>query len=60
MNKIDSLKVFDFNFDALKENVSKLNKDLEIIPISSLTGEGFEKWIDWLKKELEDLRNEQA
>ncbi|SEF73990.1 hydrogenase nickel incorporation protein HypB [Lachnospira multipara] len=55
VNKIDCLEVFDFNFDALKENVSKLNKNLEIIPVSSLTGEGFDKWIDWLDKEVDSF-----
>ena len=55
VNKIDCLEVFDFNFDALKENVSKLNKNLEIIPVSSLTGEDFDKWIDWLDKEVDSF-----
>ena len=52
VNKIDAMSVFDFDFDALRANVDKLNTDMEIIPISSLTGEGFDKWISWLKAEI--------
>jgi hydrogenase nickel incorporation protein HypB len=52
VNKIDAMSVFDFDFDALRTNVDKLNPDMEIIPISSLTGEGFDKWISWLKAEI--------
>ena len=56
INKIDTLPVFDFNMDALKEHVKELNPDMQVMPVSALKGDGFEAWIAWLKKEIEDWR----
>lgn len=51
INKIDVLPYFDFDLEACKERVWKLNPNMKIIPISARTGEGMDKWIDWLKEE---------
>lgn len=51
INKIDVLPYFDFGLEACKERVWKLNPNMKIIPISARTGEGMDKWIDWLKEE---------
>ncbi len=48
VNKIDALEVFDFDIDKLKSNVRPLNEDMKIYPLSALTGEGFDAWIDEL------------
>ncbi|MCR5716175.1 MAG: hydrogenase nickel incorporation protein HypB [Lachnospiraceae bacterium] len=53
INKIDAAPVFHFDMDQLKENVKPLNPSMPIIPLSSLTGEGFDAWITWLKKEIQ-------
>ncbi|EYE87653.1 hypothetical protein Q428_12115 [Fervidicella metallireducens AeB] len=52
INKIDAMGVFDFNIEAVKERVKKLNPDIKVIPISAKTGEGIEDWIDWLRTEV--------
>ncbi len=49
INKIDVLPYFDFDIEACKERVKKLNPNIKIIPISSRTGEGIEEWADWLR-----------
>lgn len=53
INKIDVSPVFDFDMNLLEERVHQLNANMPIYPISSLKGDGFEDWINWLKKELE-------
>ena len=60
INKIDVAPVFDFDFDACKERVLKLNKDMEIFKVSSLKGDGFDEWIGWLTQQIEDFRNGQV
>lgn len=51
INKIDALPYFDFDLEACKERVRKLNPDIKIIPISARTGEGMDEWIQWLKEQ---------
>ena len=53
INKIDVLQYFDFDLEACINHVKKLNPQIEIIPISAKTGEGINKFADWIKKESE-------
>lgn len=55
VNKIDVMEHFDFDMEILEERVRKLNKDIEIIPISAKTGEGLDIWTNWLKKNVRGL-----
>jgi len=51
INKIDMLQTVgqaDFNIERVKLDVRKLNKTVEIFPISAKTGEGMCNWYDWL------------
>jgi len=52
VNKIDSIEHFDFKMDLLEERVRKLNKDITIFPISAKTGEGVDKWAEWIKTSI--------
>ena len=54
INKIDVLPYFDFDIEACKERVLKLNPDMKIIPISAKTGEGMEEWYDWLREQVRE------
>ena len=56
INKIDVAQIFDFDFDACKERARKLNAQIEVFPFSSLTGENFEEWLSWLRKQIEEDR----
>ena len=56
INKIDVAQIFDFDFDACKERARKLNAQIEVFPLSSLTGENFEEWLSWLRKQIEEDR----
>jgi len=52
LNKIDLLPYLDFRKDYFKQGIELLNPGLSIFEVSCKTGEGFEAWIDWLKKRL--------
>ncbi|MGL4370058.1 MAG: hydrogenase nickel incorporation protein HypB, partial [Spirochaetota bacterium] len=52
INKIDTVSLFDFNFEAAKDRVAKLNPDIRVIPISAKTGEGIGEWADWIRAEV--------
>jgi len=59
INKIDLLEVIgqvDFDIERVKADARKLNKNIEIFPISAKTGEGMTDWYDWLKKEVKKIR----
>ena len=52
INKCDTLHVFDdFDTEAVKERIHKLNPKAEVFYISAKTGEGFDAWTDWLRRE---------
>lgn len=53
INKIDCKPYFDFDTKAVKERVMKLNPDLAVFEVSAKTGEGFDAWINWLRKEVD-------
>lgn len=54
INKIDALPAFDFDIKRLKANVEPLNPDMTIIPVSALTGDGFDEFINELIKKKEN------
>ncbi|MSS57897.1 hydrogenase nickel incorporation protein HypB [Erysipelotrichaceae bacterium Oil+RF-744-GAM-WT-6] len=58
VNKIDAMEVFDFDMEALEERAKKLNPDIAILPVSSLTGTGFGAWIEWLRSRIEEAGHE--
>jgi hydrogenase nickel incorporation protein HypB len=56
INKIDAIDYFDFDLEAVKERVIKLNKDIKVIPISAKTGEGINEWIEWIRTEVKNWK----
>ncbi|WP_346890123.1 hydrogenase nickel incorporation protein HypB [Clostridium sp. UBA1056] len=52
VNKIDAADYFEFDLEAVKERVKKLNPNIKVIPISAKTGEGIKEWIDWIRTEV--------
>jgi hydrogenase accessory protein HypB len=54
INKIDAISIFDFNFEAVKEQVKKLNPNIKVIPICAKTGEGVHEWADWIRNEVKN------
>jgi hydrogenase nickel incorporation protein HypB len=52
INKIDLLPHLEFDMDYFKKGVEILNPGLVTFPVSSKTGEGMQKWLDWLKAKI--------
>jgi hydrogenase nickel incorporation protein HypB len=58
INKIDLLKApspVDFDIERVKTDARKLNKGIEIFPVSAKTGSGFAEWCQWLAKSVKNL-----
>lgn len=59
VNKIDLLAAevqVDFNIERVKTDSRKLNKDIEVFPISAKTGDGMTGWYDWLVRSVKNQR----
>ena len=56
INKIDVLPYFDFDLEKVREYALMRNPKIEIIPISAKTGEGMDKWCDWLRREVNNWK----
>jgi hydrogenase nickel incorporation protein HypB len=56
INKIDAIEYFDFNFEAVRERVTKLNPDIRVIPISAKTGQGIDEWTGWIRDEVKNWK----
>jgi hydrogenase nickel incorporation protein HypB len=55
INKIDLLGTgvqVDFDIERVKADAHKLNKGIEIFPVSAKTGQGMAEWYNWLKKSV--------
>ena len=57
INKIDAKGVFDFDDEAVVERIKKLNSKAEIFFVSAKTGEGMDKWFDWLRGQINAWNN---
>jgi hydrogenase nickel incorporation protein HypB len=49
INKTDLIPHLDFDLEKLKSNAARINHHLEFFELSAKTGEGFDKWLDWLE-----------
>jgi len=58
INKVDLLAaaVVDFDLDRVKADARRLNKHIEIFPISARTGEGMHEWYGWLREQVNQPR----
>jgi hydrogenase nickel incorporation protein HypB len=48
MNKTDLLPHLDFDVDAFVANVTKVNPNAIVLPVSARTGDGVAAWVDWI------------
>lgn len=56
LNKIDLLPYIDFNIDYFKQGIEALNPGVAFFPLSCKTGDGFDKWTDWLKTRIQEIK----
>ena len=53
INKIDTRDYFDFDDEAVVRRIKRLNPEAEVFFVSAKTGEGFDKWTEWLKNAVQ-------
>lgn len=56
LNKTDLLPYVDFNIDYFRQGIEALNPGVAFFPLSCKTGEGFDKWVDWLKIRIQETK----
>jgi hydrogenase nickel incorporation protein HypB len=52
ITKVDLAPYVDSNLNQIEANVRQINPNVAIIPVSTKTGEGMERWFDWLRDRL--------
>ena len=57
VNKIDSLPMFDFDMDAVRQRALQRNPDIQVFPLSAKTDEGMDAWYQWLDNEIRAWKN---
>ena len=50
LTKIDLLPYVPFNAELAKENARRVHPQMEILEVSSTTGEGLDSWMAWLEQ----------
>jgi hydrogenase nickel incorporation protein HypB len=53
INKTDLLPYLEFDIQKVREYALQINPDLEFIELSVKSGDGMDKWYDWLRKARE-------
>ena len=54
INKIDAKGIFDFDGEAVVRRIHDRNPNAKILFVSAKTGEGFDKWCDWLRNRVKE------
>ena len=57
INKIDTMDFFDFDMEAAKARILRLNPGAVILPVSAKTGEGMEAVCDWVRSVADNVLN---
>jgi hydrogenase nickel incorporation protein HypB len=52
INKMDLIRYVNFDLEAAKKDIRRINRDIKIFEVSSTTGAGFDDWIDYLDSRL--------
>ncbi len=56
ISKCDLLPHFDFNCDDAVADAKRINPDLNVMQLSSTTGDGMDAWLDFLRKLVERVK----
>ena len=57
LNKIDLLPYVEFDVARAIANAKRINPNIVVLRLSGRTGEGLEGWYEWLRKEVDALRD---
>ena len=53
LNKVDLLPHLSFDVARAEEFARRVNPGLQMIRISATSGEGFDRWLDWIRQGAE-------
>jgi hydrogenase nickel incorporation protein HypB len=53
LNKTDLKPYVNFNFEYFEKGIQILNPGVEIIQLSSKTGDGLDTWLNWLRAQID-------
>ena len=56
INKMDVMPYFDFNLEKCTEYIHQRNPKAKVIPICAKTGEGVDKFAQWLLEEIQNWK----
>jgi hydrogenase nickel incorporation protein HypB len=59
VTKMDLLPFLDFDVEALRRNISSIHEGMEILEVSSRTGEGIDRWIEWILERVQRKKTAQ-
>ena len=60
INKIDLEPYLPAKVSVLRQNALQINPDLAVFEVSALTGQGLDKWVDWIQEKLAEKRGERC
>ena len=52
LNTVDTMPVFNFDEEAFRESVTRLNPTAPIFPIAATKREGVDRWAEWLADQI--------
>jgi len=56
LNKMDLLPLVEADLDIMKNDIRKINPEIQIFEISCRTGEGIQAWTEWLGKQVKQAK----
>lgn len=56
LNKIDLLPHTEFNLQAAVDDITSINPHITLLKTSCRTGEGLDRWVDWLRCQVESKK----
>ena len=56
ITKIDTLPIFDFNFERCKENIYKRNKDAKVFKVSAVKDQGTQELANYIDLLIKDSK----
>ena len=60
VSKADLLPYLPFSVEAVTQDAREVNPDIEMIQISSTSGEGIDAWCEWLLDKVREKQESQT
>lgn len=56
VTKAELAPMFDFSIDRVRSEVKQIKPEIETIALSAKTGEGFDRWLSFVKNHLKGVK----